>query len=42
MLYLASLGGVLFSLLHEMGGVLSHVSHAVHALCDTPVWFPPA
>jgi hypothetical protein len=42
MLHLASLGGVLITLIQGLGGVLSHVSHTVTTMCDTPIWLIPS
>ena len=34
-MHFASLGGVLLSVVHYLGGVLQSVSHIVHHLSDT-------
>jgi hypothetical protein len=34
-MHLVSLGGVLLSIVHYLGGVLQNASHIVHQLSDT-------
>lgn len=37
MFHLASLGGVLSFIIHDLGGVLVNISHHLHQLIDTPI-----